>query len=413
MIASKNIIIEPLNNFRDGILSFFAYLNKETTTVTVLNDKSDDEIGLMARIVNENIHKTNLLIEQDQDVINEVKKAVQIAKTGIMRQKVTASTQNESLEQLKIGFNELLDVVSSEVCEDLNKVSDALKLYEKLDFTHRIEGNLGKVSIGLNILADIINQMLVTNKTNGVTLQKSSDLLLANVDTLSSAAHQAAASLEETAASLEEMTGNITSNTKNVIKMAGFGNKVKDSVAKGQTLASHTTTAMDEINQEVTEISDSISVIDQISFQTNILSLNAAVEAATAGEAGKGFAVVAGEVRNLASRSTEAANEIKTLVENASNKANNGKNIADEMIEGYGHLNEAISQTLDLISSVELASKEQLSSIEQINHAVAELDQQTQQNANVANTTKKIAVETRQISHDIVDDVNQKEFIGK
>jgi methyl-accepting chemotaxis protein len=100
-----------------------------------------------------------------------------------------------------------------------------------------------------------------------------------------------------------------------------------------KTLANKTTQAMEEINVQVNSINDAISIIDQIAFQTNILSLNAAVEAATAGEAGKGFAVVAAEVRNLANRSAEAAKEIKTIVENATIKANNGKNIANTMID--------------------------------------------------------------------------------
>ena len=116
---------------------------------------------------------------------------------------------------------------------------------------------------------------------------------------------------------------------------------------------------MTEIDKEVNAINEAITVIDQIAFQTNILSLNAAVEAATAGEAGKGFAVVAQEVRNLASRSAEAANEIKTLVQNATTKANDGKSIANQMINGYTELNENISKTIELIKDVEMASKEQ------------------------------------------------------
>ncbi|RXJ93678.1 chemotaxis protein, partial [Arcobacter sp. CECT 8989] len=128
-------------------------------------------------------------------------------------------------------------------------------------------------------------------------------------------------------------------------------------------------------------MNDAISVIDQIAFQTNILSLNAAVEAATAGEAGKGFAVVAGEVRNLASRSAEAAKEIKSLVENATQKSGDGKQIAGNMIEGYTHLNENIQNTHGLIKNVAESSKEQKTGIEQISIAVNQLDQQTQKNA--------------------------------
>jgi methyl-accepting chemotaxis protein len=170
---------------------------------------------------------------------------------------------------------------------------------------------------------------------------------------------------------------------------------------------------MDEINVQVNLITDAISIIDQIAFQTNILSLNAAVEAATAGEAGKGFAVVAAEVRNLASRSAEAAKEIKIIVENAKNKANEGKNIASHMISGYKELNENIQQTVNLISDIEMSSKEQLTGIEQINDAVNQLDEQTQQNAQIASQTHDVALVTDNIAKLVVSNANAKEFEGK
>ena len=170
---------------------------------------------------------------------------------------------------------------------------------------------------------------------------------------------------------------------------------------------------MNDIDEKVNAINDSITVIDQIAFQTNILSLNAAVEAATAGEAGKGFAVVAQEVRNLATRSAEAANEIKVLVQNATDKANEGKSISDKMILGYNGLNDNITKTIEIIANVENASKEQLTGIEQINDAINSLDHQTQENAMIASQTNDIALQTDTIAKLVVSNANAKEFVGK
>jgi methyl-accepting chemotaxis protein len=138
-----------------------------------------------------------------------------------------------------------------------------------------------------------------------------------------------------------------------------------------------------------------------------------AVEAATVGEAGKGFAVVAQEVRNLAARSAEAAKEIKSLVENATSKADDGKRISNEMIEGYGGLNSDISKTIELISDIETASKEQQTGIRQINDAIASLDKQTQQNASIAAQTNDVAIQTDEIAKIVVEDAERKEFEGK
>jgi methyl-accepting chemotaxis protein len=406
-------IVGSIHNFQHGLLNFFDFLNKKTIHISNITVKNNDEIGEMSKVVNENILKTKKLIDQDKELINDVKRVVSLVKEGHIKQTITKSTTNKDLEELKHIFNEMLEIFSANVSTDINKLQKALDSYQKLDFSHRIPDATGKTAIGLNTLANIINKMLMDNKINGLTLQDSATTLLKNVEVLSSSSSQTATSLEETSIALEKVTSNIRDNTNNVIAMANYGNEVKTSVNSGQELANRTTIAMDEINNEVEAISDAISVIDQIAFQTNILSLNAAVEAATAGEAGKGFAVVAQEVRNLASRSAEAANEIKKLVENATSKANNGKNIADEMIDGYTHLNNSIIKTLGIISSVERASKGQQIGIEQINNTIIQLDRQTQQNVNIASATQSIALQTQNIAQDIVAQANEKEFIGK
>jgi methyl-accepting chemotaxis protein len=402
-----------IDTFQTGLMNFFKYLNKESTISELIPIDSKDEIGSMSKIVNQNISKTKTLIDQDNSLIEDVKRVVILVKEGKLKQEVDKSTENIALEELKKIFNEMLDVMTQNVAEDLNSITQALTFYQKLDFTYRIKNQTGKTVQGLNSLAEIINNMLVDNKSNGLALNISSDILLKNVDILNKNATQSSMALEETTAALEEVTSNIKNNTDNVIKMASYAKELSSSSNEGQKLSNETTIAMNDINEQVTAINDAISVIDQIAFQTNILSLNAAVEAATAGEAGKGFAVVAAEVRNLASRSAQAAKEIKILVENATQKADVGKVIAQKMIKGYTGLNDNISKTIQLISDIESTSKEQLSSIEQINASVIILDHQTQENAFISNKTHEIALATDTIAKLIVTNANEKEFIGK
>ncbi len=265
----------------------------------------------------------------------------------------------------------------------------------------------------INTLRQTITEMLIENKSNGLTLQYSSKILLENVDSLNLSSSKAAASLEETSAALDEVTSNIRNNTNNILKVASLSDNIISHANKGEELAEQTSSAMLEIAKEVNLVNQTISVIDQIAFQTNILSLNAAVEAATAGEAGKGFAVVAGEVRNLATRSAQAAKEIKNIVESANKKANIGRDISSHMIDGYKELYLSINETKNLINEVQASSQEQLRAVEQINSAISTLDQQTQQNANIASQSHEVAVTTDLISNLIVKNANDKEFDGK
>ncbi|XPS39321.1 methyl-accepting chemotaxis protein [Aliarcobacter butzleri] len=413
ILISMRILNKNLTIIKDGLLGFFSFLNKEEKKAHLIELDSQDEFGQMAKVINENIKKTESLILQDNVLIDDVKRVVDEVKAGYLDKRIEKSTQNESLEELKNNFNGMLEITKQNICIDINKVVSVLDSFGKLDFRPKIENDNGKVAVGINNLATIINKMLVENKTNGLTLDKSSNVLLANVDKLNLSSNEAAASLEETAAALEEVTSNVRNNTQNIAQMAKLSREVTASASQGEKLANETTVAMDEINNQVNLINEAIGVIDNIAFQTNILSLNAAVEAATAGEAGKGFAVVAGEVRNLASRSAEAAKEIKAIVENATSKANQGKSIATNMIEGYKELNQNISQTISLISDIQNASKEQLLGIEQINDAVTQLDRQTQQNAMIASQTHDVALITDEISKLIVSDADSKEFVGK
>jgi methyl-accepting chemotaxis protein len=414
-IINKSIV-NPLVSLQSGLVSFFEYINKEKSDVNPLEIKSNDEIGLMSTVINENIQKVKDGIQTDNELLEDAKNVLSRVKNGWYSQLIEKSTTNDSLESLKNDVNTMIVATR----ENFITVNKSLKEYSDYNYLNELkvnniekDGVFEQLILDINSLRTAITQMLIENKKNGLIIYNSSNILLSNVDTLNQSSNEAAASLEETAAALEEITGNVTSTTEKISEMSNFASEVTNSATQGEELANKTTFAMDEINVQVSSISDAISVIDQIAFQTNILSLNAAVEAATAGEAGKGFAVVAAEVRNLANRSADAAKEIKTLVENASAKANEGKIISDNMIKGYSSLNSNIDKTIDLISDVASASKEQQLGIIQINDAINSLDQQTQKNAAVANETKGIAINTSTIANSIVSSANEKEFVGK
>ena len=414
IIIVTNSIKKPLLEFQEGLLDFFKYINKETQDAKLIDISSNDEIGMMAKAVNDNISKIKVGIEEDNAMVQSAIEGANRAKLGFMDARITGDTSNPSLTQLKDVINEMLESVES----NINKAMEVLSSYSKYDYCSSIDlkdmdGDIKNLCSDINSLGNAVTAMLVDNKKIGLVLASSAENLSTNVDTLTNSANEQAANLEETAAAVEEITGNMQINANHIAQIDSYANEVSASVSQGQDLASRTVKSMEEINVQTNAIADAITVIDQIAFQTNILSLNAAVEAATAGEAGKGFAVVAQEVRNLAARSAEAAKEIKDLVEKATSKANDGKSISADMIEGYEKLNSNIHNTLELITTVSTSSKEQLTAMEQINDAINALDQATQRNAATASSTNKVAQEVSQISEKVVANTNEKEFIGK
>ncbi|WP_284732651.1 methyl-accepting chemotaxis protein [Larsenimonas rhizosphaerae] len=200
-------------------------------------------------------------------------------------------------------------------------------------------------------------------------------------DDLSSRTQEQAASLEETAASMEEMTSTVRQNSDSMDSMSTLVEQMNNQAREGGEAIGRTRKAMNEINDSSARIEDIIGLIDSIAFQTNLLALNASVEAARAGEQGRGFAVVASEVRNLATRSATAAQDIRGLVAQNVEKAKSGVVLVGQSEKTLEELLASAHQVNSLVGEINHATREQASGIEQVNLAISQMDGVTQQNA--------------------------------
>jgi methyl-accepting chemotaxis protein-2 (aspartate sensor receptor) len=207
-----------------------------------------------------------------------------------------------------------------------------------------------------------------------------SEIAMGNND-LSSRTEQQASALEETAASMEQLTATVKQNADNARQASHLAESASETAQRGGKVVDGVVKTMHEIADSSKKIADIISVIDGIAFQTNILALNAAVEAARAGEQGRGFAVVAGEVRNLASRSANAAKEIKSLIEDSVSRVDTGSVLVETAGETMNDIVNAVTRVTDIMGEIASASDEQSRGIDQVALAVSEMDRVTQQNA--------------------------------
>ncbi|WP_210504907.1 methyl-accepting chemotaxis protein, partial [Pantoea ananatis] len=198
---------------------------------------------------------------------------------------------------------------------------------------------------------------------------------------LSSRTEQQAAALEETAASMEQLTSTVKLNAENAQQATTMAKDASVMASQGGQIVAKVIANIEQISESSKQIASIIGIIDSIAFQTNILALNAAVEAARAGEQGRGFAVVAGEVRSLAGRSASAAQEIRTLIDQSTQRVNSGSTHASEAGDVMGSIVNSVNSVTQLMAEIASASAEQTRGIEQVSKAVSEMDGVTQQNA--------------------------------
>ncbi len=265
---------------------------------------------------------------------------------------------------------------------------EALNLAERVaqgDLTHvvtiRSTDEIGQLLQALKRMTESLVRIVSEVRTSTQTIATAStQIATGNLD-LSSRTEEQASSLEETASSMEELTSTVRQNADNARQANQLAVSASEVAVKGGNVVSQVVVTMGSINDSSKKIVDIIGVIDGIAFQTNILALNAAVEAARAGEQGRGFAVVASEVRNLAQRSAAAAKEIKSLIGDSVEKVDTGSKLVQEAGVTMNELVDSVRHVTDIMGEIMAASQEQSAGIEQVNQAVMQMDQVTQQNA--------------------------------
>ena len=252
------------------------------------------------------------------------------------------------------------------------------------DLTHEVEvreGDRGSMVLAMQRMQHRLAETMQRIHVGAETIKDAAQQIAAGNMDLSSRTEEQASSLGETAASMEQLTATVKQNADNARQANQMAADTSRIAGEGGEAVQQVVTTMQSIAASSVRVVDIISVIEGIAFQTNILALNAAVEAARAGEQGRGFAVVAGEVRNLARRSSDAAKEIKALIEESVGSVENGKTLVETAGSKMDSLVHSVKRVTDIISEISAASEEQSRGIEQVNVAIAQMDQTTQQNA--------------------------------
>jgi len=408
IITVKRIVLKPIKQLHNSIDAIIT--DKNAKTIEVLNN---DEIGEVVTSFNNYLNSIEEGILQDQIVIDEAKMVISRANAGLLNTNIKSQASSTRVQSLTDEINKLVNGMRL----NLDSISQVLVAFSNAKFDYDVQtvegvtGEIASIMNGAKNTGVTISNIIAIVDMTTQTLLASARELNESSGALSNSSNTQAAGLEEASAAIEEILASIKQSSNSATKMANLAKDVTTSTQNGSVLANRTSTAMTEITEQVTAINDAITIIDQIAFQTNILSLNAAVEAATAGEAGKGFAVVAQEVRNLASRSAEAANEIKAIVEKAALKTKEGQVISKEMIDGYNTLDQDISSTITLINDVANSSREQQTAMVQISDTVNQLDRATQENASVAGNINVMANNNEELAKNLEVAITRTSFL--
>ncbi|WP_103644294.1 methyl-accepting chemotaxis protein [Campylobacter concisus] len=351
-LIGKNLI-SGIDQTKNGLVKFFDFLNNKTNKAEFLDRSGSDEIGQMSALINENIKQIEANLSEQNNFIKEANTFVnQIGKGNYVAQ-LNADTSNPALSQLKQTFKDLQIALKHAIAENGDDVLNLLESFKKQDFTKRLEDD-GKMAVGINALGEEIAKMLRANLDQAHVLEEKAEALSQSMKELTQGANVQANSLQESAAAVEQMSSS----------MNAISQKTSDVIRQSD------------------EIKNIITIIRDIADQTNLLALNAAIEAARAGEHGRGFAVVADEVRKLAERTQKSLTEIEANT--------------NVLAQSINEMSESI--------------KEQSEGINMINQSVAQIDTLTKENVVIVNKANEVTSDVDDMAKAIVNEVRKNKF---
>lgn len=347
-----------------------------------------DEIGLMAAAVE--VFR--------QAVIS--KKRIEEEAEGIRLQAETDRLAAQ--ERAEAVAREKLRVATSGLADGLKRLASGdLSFQLNEAFSPEFEVLRQDFNLSVKQLGDTLRSITDSISAIGNGTQE----IASGANDLSRRTEKQAASLEQTAAALDEITANVTNSSRRTLEAQRAATSATESAAKSSQVVGQAEEAMQRIENSSQQISSIIGVIDEIAFQTNLLALNAGVEAARAGEAGKGFAVVAQEVRALAQRSANAAQEIKTLIQTSSAEVGSGVELVRETGIALHEIAGRVAGINEHMDAIATSSKDQSIGLSEVNTAINSMDQTTQQNAAmVEQSTAASAALSQEVEklHDLV-----------